>query len=133
MDRVRYGTRGRDDLWAVPLRVGRYRVTWQIQPTPGARSPVTVCEVCAGSDAAVLVRHEVQPHESRVSVEFEVAETTFGFQFRCVSTAGAGFSVLRKIELDEYPRLCGNIYNSSVRTQGYDTRPILGGFCDGEI
>ena len=78
-------------------------MTWQIQPAPGASSPVAVFDVCAGSDAEVLVRHEVQPHESRVSLEFELAEITFGFQFRCISTGGAGFYVLRNVELEEHP------------------------------
>jgi SAM-dependent methyltransferase len=87
----------------MPLRAGRYRVTWQIQPAPGASSPVAALDVCVGSDAEVLIRHEVQPNESRVSLEFELAEITFGFQFRCISTGGAGFSVLRNVELDEDP------------------------------
>jgi hypothetical protein len=87
----------------MPLRAGRYRVTWQIQPAPGAQSPVAVCDVVARSDVEVLARHEVQPHESRVSLEFKRSETTFGLQFRCISTGGADFSVLRKIELDEHP------------------------------
>ena len=85
----------------MPLRAGRYYVTWQIQPAAGADSPVAVCDVVAGSDAAILARHEVQPHESRVSLEFELPETTFGLQFRTISTGGAGFWVLRRIELDE--------------------------------
>ena len=85
----------------MPLRAGRYRVTWQIKAAV-AESPVAVCEVVAGSGAEVLARHEVRSNESRVSLEFEVAETTFGLQFRCISTGGAGFLVLRKIELEEH-------------------------------
>ena len=50
----------------------------------------------------VLARHEVRSNELRVSLEFEVADTTFGFQFRCISTGGAGFLVLRKVELEEH-------------------------------
>jgi hypothetical protein len=85
----------------MPLRAGRYRATWQIKAAV-AESPVAVCDVVAGSDAEVLARHEVRSNESRVSLEFEVADTTFGFQFRCISTGGAGFLVLRKVELEEH-------------------------------
>jgi SAM-dependent methyltransferase len=86
----------------MPLRAGRHRVTWQVQPAAGAQSPVAVCEVVAGSGSQVLSRHEVRSGELRVSLEFELTETTFGVQFRCVSTGGAGFLALRKVELEEH-------------------------------
>jgi FkbM family methyltransferase len=99
----------------MPLRAGRYRVTWQIQPAPGASSPVAVCDVVAGPDATVVARHEVQPGESRIALEFDLPDITFGLQFRTVSTGGAGFSVVRRIRLDEHlPKTTGPEGGSST-------------------
>ncbi len=85
----------------MPLRAGKYRVTWQVQPAPGAPSPVAVCDVTARGRTEPLARQEVQPGDSRVSLAFILSEMTFGLEFRCYSTGGAGFRVLRKIELEE--------------------------------
>jgi SAM-dependent methyltransferase len=87
----------------MPLRAGRYRVTWRIEPAADASSPVAICDVVAGGDAKPITCHEVAASDRRVSLEFTLRATTFGLQFRCLSTGGAGFSVLRKIDLEEHP------------------------------
>ena len=84
----------------MPLRAGRYRVSWQVRPAEDARSAAAVCEVVAGPAAELLARHEVMPGESEVSAEFALADTTFGLQFRCTSTGGEAFSVLRSVVLE---------------------------------
>ncbi|MBB3149460.1 SAM-dependent methyltransferase [Phyllobacterium trifolii] len=87
----------------MPLRAGRHRVTWQLQPADGTHSPMSaVCDVMVDGIAEPIARHEVQAGESHVSLEFNLTDTTFGLQFRCASTGGAGFSVLRKVELEEH-------------------------------
>ena len=84
----------------MPLRAGRHRVTWQLRTPGGSQDPVAVCEVAIGT-GAVLARHEVRPAESTVSLDFSIEETTFGFEFRCIGLGTGGFSVLRRIRLDE--------------------------------
>jgi SAM-dependent methyltransferase len=85
----------------MPLRAGRHRVTWQMSTPQASPGPVAVCEVMAGT-AGALARHEVLPGQSTVSLEFGLDETTFGFEFRCISLATAGFSVLRRVRLEEH-------------------------------
>jgi hypothetical protein len=70
----------------------------------GARLSVAYCEVLATGYAEPLARHDVLTGESRVSLDFDLNGTTFGLQFRCVSTGGEGFSVLRKVGLEEHVR-----------------------------
>lgn len=84
----------------MPLRAGRHRATWRLRTPETSPGPVAVCEVMVGA-GTVLARHEVQPGETTVSLEFGVDETTFGFQFRCVALGTAGFSVMRGIRLEE--------------------------------
>lgn len=88
----------------MPLRAGRYRVTWQVRPAAGARTSVAYCEILAAGNPEPLARHDVLTGESRVSLDFDLNGMTFGLQFRCVSTGGEGFSVLRKVELEEHIR-----------------------------
>jgi SAM-dependent methyltransferase len=87
----------------MPLRAGRYRAAWEVIPAARAASPVAICDVVAEGSAEPLARHEVSASDRRVSLEFALPATTFGLQFRCSSTGGAGFSVLRRIELEEHP------------------------------
>ncbi len=84
----------------MPLRAGRHRVTWQVRTPATSRGPVAFCEVMAGADT--LMRHEVRPGESSVSLEFTLDEMTFGLQFRCASLGTDGFSVLRRVRLEEH-------------------------------
>jgi len=86
----------------MPLRAGRHRVTWQIRPAPDAQSPFAICDVVREGCTEPLAQYEVAPGQTFVSAEFDLAETTFGLQFRCASTGGAGFAVLREIRLDEH-------------------------------
>jgi len=85
----------------MPLRAGRHRVTWQIRPAPGARTPVAICDVVAEGVSGALASCEVGDLDETVTLEFDLPTTTFGLQFRCSNTGGAGFSVLRKVRLEE--------------------------------
>lgn len=84
----------------MPLRAGHHQVTWQLQTSGESPEPVAVCEVVTGT-GVVLARHEVRPTEAIVSLDFNVNETTFGCEFRCIGLGTGGFSLLRAIRLDE--------------------------------
>lgn len=85
----------------IPLRAGDYRITWKIKPTLGAAAPVAILDIVAEGHAEPLARHEVLATETEISLSFTLLKTTFGLQFRCLSTGGAGFSVLRRVFIDE--------------------------------
>ncbi|MDL2410615.1 methyltransferase domain-containing protein [Rhizobium calliandrae] len=86
----------------MPLRAGRYRVTWQIQSPASTELPIAICDVVALGLAEPIAFQEVHTGDSRISLEIELPDTTFGLEFRCASTGGAAFAVLRKIELEEH-------------------------------
>lgn len=85
----------------MPLKAGLHRVTWRFRPAPATTEVVAICDVLSDRDAEPLARRQVQGGETGVSLEFRLTEMTFGLQFRCLSQAGPGFSVLRRIELEE--------------------------------
>ncbi|MDR6632313.1 hypothetical protein J2X72_001097 [Phyllobacterium sp. 1468] len=84
----------------MPLRAGRYRVTWQIRSV-AKKSLIAVCDVVALGQAEPLARCEVQSGETLISLDFDIPDTTFGIEFRCFSIGNAGFSILRTVELEE--------------------------------
>ncbi len=87
----------------MPLKRGRHRVTWRFR-TPGhGTGPVAICDVIGETTPGTLAAVEVFADRSEVSIEFDLSETTFGLQFRCISTADEGFSVLRRIRLGRVP------------------------------
>ncbi len=85
----------------IPLRAGRHRVTWQIKSADSTNIPGAVFDVIARDHPEELGRYEANGDDTRVSIEFCLSETTFGLQFRYASMGGAGFSVLRRIWLDQ--------------------------------
>ncbi len=87
----------------MPLKRGLYRVTWQLRTLPDGSGPVAICEVMAEVTPEILARAEVFPGKTEVTIEFSLSDTTFGIQFRCISTSEYDFSVLRRIHLEAVP------------------------------
>lgn len=87
----------------MPLRAGRYRCSFRLDPDPAADAPYAVCEAVAGTEARVLARCEVGPGQREAVLDFALDALQFGMQFRCAGLGRAGFSVLRRIELEEAP------------------------------
>lgn len=91
----------------MPLRAGRYRVSWHVRQPEGATEPGAICDVLARDSDTPIASLPVDPGEQRPSIEFTLPDTTFGLQFRCIATARRGFSVLRRIELEELDTTAG--------------------------
>ncbi len=87
----------------MPLRPGRYSVTFSFDWPPAAAGdgPAAICDVAVGADARVLVRAEVAHGQATATLNFTIDALTFAGQFRCASTGRGGFSVRRRIVLDE--------------------------------
>jgi hypothetical protein len=85
----------------MPLRAGKYRVTFDLLPDPGADAAYARCDVTIGDDATVLQQCDIEPDTAQVTFEFELPEQKFGGQFRCISLGRAGFSVRKSVTLTE--------------------------------
>lgn len=87
----------------MPLRAGRYRVSWRLRLPERADGVIAVCEVVAREAAGPLARREIRFGDENPSLDFVLGEMTFGLEFRCLAVGAAGFSVLRGVELREWP------------------------------
>ena len=75
----------------MPLRAGRYRITFDLVPDTDADAAYARCDITTGPDATVLQQCNVEPGSRQVTFEFELPELRWGGQFRCVSLGRAGF------------------------------------------
>lgn len=87
----------------MPLRAGRYRVSWRLRLPQQADGVIAVCEVVARETEAPLARCEIRAGDEAPSLDFVLGEMTFGLEFRCLATGGAGFAARRGVELQEWP------------------------------
>lgn len=87
----------------MPLRAGRYQVSWRLRLPQQADGVIAVCEVVAREADGPLARRELRSGEDNPSLDFVLGEMTFGLEFRCLTMGAAGFSVLRGVELREWP------------------------------
>jgi SAM-dependent methyltransferase len=90
----------------MPLRAGRYRVTFEFAPDQTTQDAFAVCDVLAsvGGTDTVLRRSEVTGDAKTVVLEVALDSLAFGGQFRCFSTGAIGFAVRRFVALEELDR-----------------------------
>jgi hypothetical protein len=87
---------------AVPLRAGRYRCTFKLKADSKADESYAVCEIVAGiEELETLARCEVAADQTAATLDFTLDKLRFGIQFRCSSLGRTGFSVCRRIALQE--------------------------------
>jgi hypothetical protein len=78
----------------MPVPAGRHRVTFTFGPAVNPKAVFAHCDVIYG-DGTPLAGGVVPAGATQFSLEFELAEMTFGLQFRCISSAGPAFKVRR--------------------------------------
>ena len=89
----------------MPLKPGRYRVSFTVDVPAGNANSVGRCEVITGDSNASSVGSTDIPFEfiakgpRILSVEFGLNRLEFGMQFRCISNGQASFAVRRTVEI----------------------------------
>ena len=78
----------------MPVPAGRHRVTFNFGPAAKPKAVFAHCDVVYG-DGTAIAAGAVPAGASQFSLEFDLAELTFGLQFRCISAAGPAFKVRR--------------------------------------
>ena len=86
----------------MPLRAGRYNVSFDLEPSPDAADGYAACDVVWGEACVELARIQVPARARRISLDFSLPELRFGIQFRCFAQAGAGFRLRRGVTLIEH-------------------------------
>lgn len=89
----------------MPLKKGRYRVGFRLHSTTADNSagPVVQLEVMTGNSTHPILVRELGPEDfgdDEIVLEFELAELTFGVQFRCQSFGRARVECWRGIALE---------------------------------
>ena len=85
----------------MPLKAGRYRVTWRFRGMQVGEGPGAICDVLAEEQEEPIASCEVRSGQAEASLDFALSGTTFGLQYRCRGTGHAGFAVLRRVVLDQ--------------------------------
>lgn len=85
----------------MPLRSGRYRVTFTFETDVTASGSFARFDVATGPEAKVIAECEVRPGQTHATLEVEISALTFGGQFRCFGLGGAAFAVRRHVQLVE--------------------------------
>jgi hypothetical protein len=83
----------------MPLRAGRYKITFYLLPDAGTSGAYARCDVTRGMEGEVLRESMATPEARQITLEIELPELTFGCQFRCISLGNAGFAARRHIGL----------------------------------
>lgn len=85
----------------MPLRAGRYNVSFDLEPAPDAADGYAACDVVWGEACTELARAHAPSRARRISLDFSLPELRFGVQFRCFAQTGAGFRLRRGVTLEE--------------------------------
>jgi hypothetical protein len=85
----------------MPLKAGRYRVTWRFRWSHAGAGPGAICDVMVDGRDEPIVSSEVSSGVAEASLDFALSGMTFGLQYRCRGTGHAGFAVLRDVVLDQ--------------------------------
>jgi len=90
----------------MPLRAGRYRVTFRLDPEPAgerpdAGEPYALCDVLSAGSEEKLASIMVGSGVRSASLAFSLPAVTFGLQFRCISLGRTGFAVRRAVTIEE--------------------------------
>jgi SAM-dependent methyltransferase len=85
----------------MPLRPGRYRVTFEFDESSAATSSFARCDIVVEPGAKVISEGKILPGQTRLSFEIGIRNLAFGAQFRCYATGGSAFAVRRYIDLVE--------------------------------
>jgi hypothetical protein len=85
----------------MPLRAGRHWVTFDLIPDDGTEGIYAQCDITSGMEGAVLQEGKAEPGSRQLTLEVDLSELTFGYQFRCISLGLGGFAVRRHVTLTE--------------------------------
>jgi SAM-dependent methyltransferase len=88
----------------MPLRPGHYRVTFELIEDVGATGAYAQVDIMTGAET-ILAQQVVSAGSNQVTLEVDLRELTFGFQFRCTSLGKAGFVARRHVGLVETPAM----------------------------